>query len=515
MFQMRKPIALLGLAALTAVAAPALAQDMFFVGPRALGMAGSTVASVNDTTAMYYNPAAFGFFALRDEQGERLDCDNNDCGRKVWGLDLDAGAGYRLHQQFGTFLDELADIDFESLGQNGLQNDPERLAELVRLTTNLAGIDDPGNAMTADINGGLGARIGHFGVGVRAYVQGTGRVVTLDTVNLGLTTAGGNLQTDINNVTVPNFNPAGYQFVVFNPAQVDQLRVALGDPTLSDPDSLEAAQKLDFLAQQEGIDPARVQETTDILTNVATGSDAGTKLEDNETTVFLTGFGLLEIPVSYGYAINDHWAVGTSVKFMLGRVYGSRIIVFDDDAQDLIKELDDDYEESANFGVDLSLMGRYKYVQFGLIGRNLNAPKFDGFSSSKTLTNGRIVDVDVDDVTVDPQVRAGVAFIPHPTLTLEFDYDLTENDTTFDEYSTQYASVGLEWDAFRVLALRAGAYKNVADSDIDWVYTAGLGLNLWAARLDLAGAFTTDKEEFDDDEIPREIRAAAQLSVDF
>jgi hypothetical protein len=55
----------------------------------------------------------------------------------------------------------------------------------------------------------------------------------------------------------------------------------------------------------------------------------------------------------------------------------------------------------------------------------------------------------------------------------------------------------------------------MAEDDIDWVYTAGIGLNLWAVRLDIGGAFSTEEEEFDGDEYPSETRVAAQLSVDF
>jgi hypothetical protein len=154
-------------------------------------------------------------------------------------------------------------------------------------------------------------------------------------------------------------------------------------------------------------------------------------------------------------------------------------------------------------------------VNLGLVARNINAPSFDGPTVVTLLPDGTIKTTRFDDVTLDPQVAAGVAFIPLKTLTLEVDLDLTQNETTLQGYKTQNLSLGVEWDAFRFLALRGGIYRNLIESDIDWVYTAGLGLNLWAARLDVAGAFSNQKEEFDGEEIPKEVRVAAQLSVDF
>jgi hypothetical protein len=120
-----------------------------------------------------------------------------------------------------------------------------------------------------------------------------------------------------------------------------------------------------------------------------------------------------------------------------------------------------------------------------------------------------------DDVTLEPQAAIGLAFIPFETLTLEVDFDLTRNETTFTNYHTQNFSFGLEWDAFRFLALRAGTYRNLAEDDIGWVITGGLGFNFWAVRFDIAGAMATKDNQFDDEDYPAEARLDIGLSIDF
>jgi F plasmid transfer operon, TraF, protein len=484
-------------------ASPAAALDSFMVGPRALGMAGANVASTSDTSAQYYNPAAFGFFGCRDSQGNQLACDNNNLGRKNWGADLSATAGYKMHNDFGNFLDDLADIDPDLLSSNGINTEND-LRNLISLVRDLDGLDQPGNALTASLNAGLGVRFGNFALGGRAYAQANGQVLDIDETNLGIS-GGGDLNTQIVNTPIAG-TLDGIQ--LFNQAQVDQLRAA----GLSQA----AIERLDFLARSEGVTTTQSQGTVDLLSQLANQSLSGSgALENNTTTVALRGFAVAEIPLSYGRALNDHWAVGANLKLMRGRVYGTDIVVFNQDSGDILAEADEEFEESNNVGLDVGIMGRYPWVNLGLVGRNLNAPKFDGFSKQKLLDNGTLRAIQADAVTLDPQLAVGVALIPTETLTLEADLDLTQNETVFRGYDTQNLAVGLEWDAWRVLALRAGAYKNLAEEDMGWVYTAGLGLNLWAVRLDLAGAFSGEKATFDGDEVPKEAQLSAQLSMDF
>lgn len=493
-------------------AGPAAAADTYFASPRAMGMGGANVAAVDDTSAQYYNPAAFGFFGKRTEEGERIKVDNNDLGDKKWGLDLSASGGYRLLNDFGLYADTLSDIELEWLSQ-GIDTQSD-LEDLINLVGSLEGVAASKSAILADVTGGGGARIGNYGLSGRGFFSAVGWVDELDKENLGLDVDKENLVDQINN-SMEGFDSEGYDYRVFTSDQRGQLADAFGDE--ADPEEVEnAIKKLDSAADKEGVKSRDVAGAVDLLSTAAeTSEEGGGTLDDNTTSVMLSGFGVGEAAISYGYAMNDRWSVGGNFKFMRGRVYGNRVVVFDEDADDIMKETDENYNETNTFGVDLGVMARFEKFNLGIMGRNLNSPKFDGFTDTIALSNGDNIELHVDDVRLKPQLTAGVAYFPFETVTIAADLDLIENETLLGGYDSRKLSLGLEWDIFRILALRAGAYRNLSESDIEWVYTAGLGLNLWLARLDVAGAYTFDDTEIDGEDVPEEARVAAEISVDF
>lgn len=511
---------------LLACAASCAALEQPGVGPRALGMGGAGVACSDDYVAQFYNPAAFGFFGqgTGDQDKPILGSDNQNLERKDWGVGIDLMAGARIGGDLIKYADTISNVDVDKLqdiGKNGVV-DPTAVKQLIQVADLLGTIDPSRDTLTADANAGMGIRIGHFGIGARGFSQVNARFINIDRKNLGIFGAGDGAIADRINSAVNGANlpqaQANYTPKYFTPTQFNQLVSTLSTPGVNANAVNLAAQTLDTKASETDLSSQNSDAVSNALFGDGTADNPGllaqaqnvsnVALSKNTTTVRLSGVGVGEIPISYGYALNEHISFGATIKGMVGRVYVTEWVAYQsaDDLQNEIQNVGDNYEESLNIGVDVGVLFRMKYLQVGLNGRNLNSPTFKG-PTVKGITYA--------DETIDPSVVLGTAFIPFETLTIATDIDLLRTSTQSDGYYMQKVGGGIEWDAFRVLALRAGISKNLAESDVGLLYHAGLGVNLWALRIDLAAMMSKQTTTYDDQEVPREARASLAVATDW
>ena len=488
----------------------ASALDVTSVGPRATGMGGAGVACADDYVAQYYNPGILGFFEDGDAAGARYASDNNDLQRKDWGMGVDATGGGRSIGNLSTYINDVLKIDvhkLETLGQSG-NTDISALENTVTALQALSQFSPDSDGILIDFNGGGGLRIMNVVLGARVYANAVGKVQHLDLTNLGIALPSGATVADA--ISDINYSvPGGYTPSHLTSAQQSQITTMLGGPSATVTDAIN---KLDIAIGKAGVPSSQVQSVVDTLQNVvdSSGSSGSSQLfSKNTTTIRLLGLSVAEIPISYGHSIGEHFSIGGSLKYMLGRVYGQDVKILDTSSDDFgttLSNTRDHYKQTQTFGIDLGVAARLPYLQVGLTGRNLNAPTFKGPT---------VKGVKFPDYKLDPQATAGAAFIPFTTLTFAGDIDLTKSDTALQGYQTQYAGAGVEWDAFRVVALRAGIRKDINNQDSKLLYTGGVGVNLYVLRLDVAGQMTTDKVTYDGKDYPSEGRVSFALATDW
>ena len=500
---------------LSALAQVAWGLESPVVGPRALGMGGVGVACTDDYVAQFYNPAAFGFFTAGEANGDRSASDNNNLQRKDWGMGLDVTVGARLVGNLGTYLNDILKVDvnkLQNIGRTG-NIDTQTLNDLTKTLAALSNFDPDKDAVLVDMNAGLGLRIGHFGIGARSYGQAVGKLQDFDLTHIGIDLpAGKSVADQINNVTVPvSTTPGTYTPTKLTATQQATLQNILkNNGQVSAALAQEAVNKIDYSLNQSGVDASLIDGVITQFAQLVSSSGVGAlQFGKNNTELRMVGLGVVEIPVTYGYALDEHWSVGGSAKYMMGRVYGLNIPLFNSNGDDFSKYLSDSknsYRQSSSFGVDLALMARFPMLQIGVTGRNLNGPSFQG-----PTVNG----VQFATQYLAPSATIGVAFIPTTTVTLAADVDLTRTDSVLTGRQYQRIAGGFEWDAFRFLALRAGISKNLAVTTDPTLYSGGVGLNLWLLRIDLAAQATTETVTYEGRKYPKEGRASLALATDW
>jgi F plasmid transfer operon, TraF, protein len=222
------------------------------------------------------------------------------------------------------------------------------------------------------------------------------------------------------------------------------------------------------------------------ISDVATGggfvsTPAG--VTNNGTTVSLTGAMALralevrQAAFSYAYAFSDKmFSIGVTGKFLQGAAYsGSMTLTGGSDVK-----ITDNFGKptlSTAFGIDVGAIYRpSSWLRFGLVAKDINQPTFDGPGG--------------EELKLGPQVRGGIALNPYSSLTLTADVDATSNKTFVPGVKSQVLSLGAEQTIFsEFLSFRLGAFKNMKDAGTPFTPTAGLGLRLFAFRMDVGGGY--------------------------
>ena len=454
-----------------------------------------------------------------DESGYNM-LDNNGLSDRGFGWNLiGGGVGYTMTEDMGHYVGMLSDVNADAFDTPGLSTDPDSVSSLLSIGGGLYGLNESGNALYVDGSVGSSVRFGHFAVGIRVFGEGVAYLDELDDTNLGVDQTQGEFVSSINTVASQNgFNPGAHTINTLSASQVASLTATLGNA--------DAVKYIDFelselekagTFNQKDIDNAVM--LVDQITFDANGQP--NSLDNNRSTMLARGFGVVEVPISYGRAINDNLSVGITLKGMYGTVTGTKVWFFDDDSTDAaFDSASENSEASLNFGLDLGLLYRIPNFQFSVVGHNLNSPKFNGFTDTITIEDDLgnplfTEDINIPDVRIDPQVTLGAAFIPNERFSLEVNLDTLKTGTLLNGYDIQRLSFGGEVDLW-LLAFRLGAYRNLAAEWQDWVATAGIGLNLYAFRIDIGGAYGLgDTATVEGQDVPTEARLYAGLSLDF
>lgn len=191
----------------------------------------------------------------------------------------------------------------------------------------------------------------------------------------------------------------------------------------------------------------------------------------------LRGLEARQAAFSYAYAFADKtFAIGVTGKIIQGAAYsGSTTLTGGTDVS--IRDNFGKAKTSTAFGIDVGAIYRpSSWLRFGVVAKDINQPTFD--------------DVGGGELKLNPQVRGGVAVNPYSSLTLTADVDATSNKTFVPGVKSQVLSLGAEQTILtEFLSFRVGAFKNMQDANTPFTPTAGIGLRVFALRVDVGGGY--------------------------
>lgn len=248
----------------------------------------------------------------------------------------------------------------------------------------------------------------------------------------------------------------------------------------------------------------------------------------NNSKLIVKGANIVELGAAYGRELPfaQGLYLGGAFKLMSAQVgYSDYFVLRNNNDQDnIVNKLKDGATKSSNFGVDLGALwdldrsfgGVALKPRVGLVGRNLNNPKFKQPAAATAAgVTGKFA--------VNPQVRLGASITPFDWWNIAADLDLTRNLTPVDNAASRQIGIGNEFNVFNRswinIPLRIGLTRNTAETSAGNVLTLGAGLNFLHVMLDASAAVSNKRvvteSQGTEKKMPREVALGVQLSVLF
>lgn len=465
------------------------AEDWIIYGPRAEGMGGAGVAMADGATAHYWNPGAT---SKNDKTGLYI----------AFGLNTSAEGDImksvdKLASKSGAVIPILSKVD---AGTSLDAPEAQTLLNFFAIAT--TELNKPGQGMLINSAGGIGFAIGKLTIFGNGLAYGSLDPVA-DNTHLSLNTGPSVIAN-----TVGTTNP----IAPVNTTLADN-RIANQSWWVAGSGSQAQARQLVYLLEQSGqnsSDPAVQDFIITVAQNLA-GGDSANSVSNNTSGVIINGLVLQEIGVSYSKPILDNLSIGANLKMMEGTTYYNFVSYQKlEDSDKMIDEISSkkNTKTSTAFGLDVGgLLSLSEKLRVGLTIKNINKPKFASAGP--------------DDITLDPQTRAGIAMDVLPNfLVVAADYDISKNKSAILKgYESQMFGLGAEINLIGFLKFRAGTTQNLASKLPSKAVTGGLRINLLLLSIDLAGTFSSTKVKTEDTagggQMPQKAGGSLSISLRF
>ncbi|NQZ92267.1 MAG: conjugal transfer protein TraF [Moritella sp.] len=226
------------------------------------------------------------------------------------------------------------------------------------------------------------------------------------------------------------------------------------------------------------------------ISNVNVYTSVNTTERYEKSTVEVTGFGYTEFGIALAkrYTIyGESFSFGVTPKYQILQTYSDITEI-----EDFEVELDESDAEVTAFNFDLGAVWMKNNFRAALAVKDVLAQEIQSTTTNMTYE-------------LNPQATLGLAYAAE-YFTFGVDVDLTEQTRYVElEDNTQFARVGVEFNAWHWAQLRAGFEHDLQDTMEDSL-TAGIGISPFGTlNLDVAGSYGSDNQ----------VGASASLSFTF